>query len=105
MKHGLIAFLAAVLFTVCAATTPALAASPTEATSALAPPAPASANPPTNIIVDEKSGVVRIVINGQDKLVVDASGLHVNGSVTYSGTVADTNAEYHPATNAGQTSK
>jgi hypothetical protein len=103
MKHGFLAFLAAAfLLGVCAAaaTIPALAAAPA-----------ASVNPPTTIIVDEKSGMVRIVINGQDKLIVDASGIHVNGSVAHSGADLHT-VEYHPTPsdiaptpNAGQTSK
>ena len=37
------------------------------------------------IITDEKTNTVRVVIGGKEVLTVDASGLHVNGNIEYTG--------------------
>jgi hypothetical protein len=52
--------------------------------------------PKVQIVEDQESGVVRIVIEGRDVLVIDESGLrvnggaHINGDVTYAGIITDT---------------
>lgn len=41
------------------------------------------------IIADQEAGAVRIVIDGQPVAIIDATGLHVRGSVSYGGTMTD----------------
>jgi len=43
----------------------------------------------TEIITDEEHSTVRIVIDGKEILTVDKDGLHVNGNIDYTGTIAD----------------
>lgn len=50
----------------------------------------------TRIIVDDKDHTVRIFAGGKEILTIDASGLHVNGDLTYSGTLDDTQATTTP---------
>jgi hypothetical protein len=58
-----------------------------------------SAAPPTKdapqIVTDEKNHAVRILIDGKDILTIDASGLHVNGGIAYSGPLTATGAAAH----------
>jgi len=44
----------------------------------------------TEIITDEKNGVVRILIGGKEVVIIDDKGLHVKGDVNYSGVMTDT---------------
>ena len=45
----------------------------------------------TQVITDEKNHVVRILIDGKQVVLIDAAGMHVNGSIDYTGTMRDTN--------------
>lgn len=54
----------------------------------------------TAVIVDQERGVIRFLIEGQEKAFLDASGLHVNGDITYTGTIKDSGAG--KATGEGQ---
>lgn len=59
---------------------------------------PATADTPAprvEIVTDQQNGAVRIVIDGKDVAVIDGEGLHVAGSVTYSGTMTDTGDGAH----------
>lgn len=47
------------------------------------------AAPGTRIDADELTGTIRIVINGEERAVFDADGLHVDGNITYTGTLTD----------------
>ncbi len=47
----------------------------------------------TQIVADEKAGIVRIFIDGKEILAVDANGLRVNGNLDYRGTIADIGPE------------
>lgn len=47
----------------------------------------------TQIITDQESGSVTIVIDGEPMLLVDKTGLHVVGNITYGGTIADVGSE------------
>lgn len=46
----------------------------------------------TALVVDPKDGTVRVLIDGQEKLRIDAAGLHVRGDIVYSGALEDTGA-------------
>ena len=48
------------------------------------------------IIEDDQSGIVRIVIDGKDVVLIDADGFHVNGNIDYSGTVTDKDLNSKP---------
>jgi hypothetical protein len=47
----------------------------------------------TEIITDEKTNTVRILIGGKEILTIDADGLQVHGDVDYSGLLTDTGGE------------
>ena len=49
----------------------------------------ATAGGKTQVITDEKAHTVKVVIDGKEVLTIDAKGLHVNGSVQYTGTIRD----------------
>jgi len=42
-------------------------------------------NSQTQVIVDEAANTVRIMIGGKEVMTVDASGLHVNGDISFTG--------------------
>lgn len=42
------------------------------------------------IITDEESNTVRILIDGKEILVIDETGVHVRGDLNYSGVITDT---------------
>lgn len=46
----------------------------------------------TRIEVDASTGVIRFIINGQEKARLDIGGLQVNGSITYTDTISDIGA-------------
>lgn len=46
----------------------------------------------TAVVVDQERGVIRFLIEGQEKAFLDAGGLRVNGDVTYTGTIKDSGA-------------
>ena len=48
-----------------------------------------ASEPRPAMVVDEEAGIIRFFIDGEEKASLDATGLHVNGSITYSGTVRD----------------
>ena len=43
----------------------------------------------TRIEADEQTGTIRIIIDGEARAIFDANGLHVDGNVTYTGTLTD----------------
>jgi hypothetical protein len=49
-----------------------------------------AANETTRIETDQQANMIRIIIDGQERAVIDADGLHVNGDIDYSGTLTDT---------------
>jgi hypothetical protein len=63
-------------------------------------PAPAESfhplrnNDDARIVIDQKKHVVRVLVGGREILTIEASGLRVNGGITYSG----------PLTAGGETS-
>lgn len=50
---------------------------------------PASSNAKTQIITDQKTSTVYILINGRKVVTIDAKGLHVKGNVDYTGIITD----------------
>lgn len=44
---------------------------------------------PIQLVSDEKAHVVRVLIDGKVILAIDATGLHVQGDVAYSGLMTD----------------
>lgn len=42
--------------------------------------------------VETHDGVIRFMIDGQEKARIDSIGLHVNGGLVYTGTTTDANA-------------
>jgi hypothetical protein len=51
------------------------------------PAAPSAAK--TQIVTDQKTNSVYILINGKKVVTIDAKGLHVSGDVDYTGTITD----------------
>ncbi|MBL27256.1 MAG: hypothetical protein CMM50_06880 [Rhodospirillaceae bacterium] len=49
----------------------------------------ATADAATRIEVDEEADVIRFIVGGEERAVLDADGLHVNGSVEFTGTMTD----------------
>jgi hypothetical protein len=47
------------------------------------------------IITDEKTNTVRVLIGGKEVLTIDAKGLHVHGDIDYSGIITDTGEAPH----------
>lgn len=56
--------------------------------SATAPIKPAK----TRIEVDERAGIIRFFIDGQEKATLNADGLHIQGDIDYAGTIRDVGA-------------
>ena len=53
-------------------------------------PAPAATQPQpqaTRIETDQKTGAVKIIVNGKEVARFDAEGLHVQGPIDYQGTI------------------
>lgn len=48
-------------------------------------------SPATRIEIDEQAGVIRFVIDGEERAVLDADGFHVDGDIDYAGTITDGN--------------
>jgi hypothetical protein len=46
-------------------------------------------NETTRIEIDQKTSVIRFVIAGQERAVLDAAGLHVNGDIEFTGQTED----------------
>ena len=69
------------------------AAHPNESGTAPAPKkssaSPANSSDP-QIVVDKKNHAVRILIDGKEIAIIDASGMHVNGGLDFSGVLKDT---------------
>jgi hypothetical protein len=53
-----------------------------------------AADPKAAVVVDEETGVIRFMVAGVEAVRIDAAGLHVNGDITYAGTMTDTNGSY-----------
>lgn len=64
----------------------------TKSVSATPEAAPRLGGEKTAVVVDQERGVIRFLIEGQEKAFLDASGLHVNGDVAYTGTIKDSGA-------------
>lgn len=47
----------------------------------------------TRIEADEKAGVIRFIVEGEVRAVLDASGLHVQGDIGFGGVMTDYGAE------------
>jgi hypothetical protein len=45
--------------------------------------------PKPQIITDEKTNTVRVLIGGKEVLTIDAEGLHVRGNIDYTGIITD----------------
>ena len=45
----------------------------------------------TRIEADEKAGVIRFIVDGEERAVLDKGGLRVNGGIEYTGALTDTN--------------
>lgn len=45
----------------------------------------------TRIEADAKANVIRFIVDGTERAILDAEGLHVNGSIDYTGTITDGN--------------
>ncbi len=43
----------------------------------------------TRVEANDQTGTIRIIIDGDERAVFDANGLHVNGDITYTGTLTD----------------
>lgn len=58
---------------------------------ALAEDSDPAAPPPekTAVVVDEDAGVIRFFIDGQEKMRLDAAGLHVRENIDYGGMITD----------------
>lgn len=52
--------------------------------------APAQAGEATRIETDQKTGIVRIIVNNREVARFDAKGLHVQQNVDYGGILTDT---------------
>ena len=55
-----------------------------------------AADEATRIEFDQKSGAIRFIVSGQEQAVLDVAGLHVNGDITYIGTIKDIGALGNP---------
>jgi hypothetical protein len=51
----------------------------------------------TQIIADEVTKTVRVLIGGREVAVIDADGLRVRGNIRYAGTLTDVGEETEPA--------
>lgn len=58
----------------------------------LMPSAEAQTSNRAEILMDQTAGVVRVIIDGQEVARFTADGLHVRNDISFSGTIADTNA-------------
>jgi hypothetical protein len=69
---------------------PAFAGPPSPAGTPVAK-GPAAKRPqhPVEIVTDDKTGVLRVLIGGKEVFAIDAKGVHVKGDVTYSGVSVD----------------
>lgn len=59
----------------------------------------------TRIEVDEQANVIRFFIDGEERAVLDASGLHVNGDVNYAGKIKDVGASIKVSGEGGENEK
>jgi hypothetical protein len=59
------------------------------------PPAAPAGTPKVEIIEDQEAGAVRVLIDGKEVLTIDASGLHVSGSIIYTGSITDIGESAH----------
>jgi hypothetical protein len=60
-----------------------------------------AADEATRIEIDQKTQVIRFVIDGHERALLDAAGLHVRDDITYGGIVKDVGADGHAATEGG----
>ena len=66
--------------------------------------AAATAPQAMRIEADQAAGVIRFFIDGEERAVLGADGLHISGSIEYTGAIADTAAQgpAHPNRGDGQ---
>ncbi len=50
---------------------------------------PEANEPKVEVVEDQEAGVVRVMISGRTVVLIDSSGLHVNGDIGYAGTSTD----------------
>lgn len=55
----------------------------------------------TRIEVDEQDNVIRFIVEGEERAVLGADGLHVRGDVTYGGRIKDVGEQAWPDDPAG----
>ena len=82
-----------------AATKPAAIAAPPPSESGHSP------QPKPQIITDEKTNTVHIMIDGEDVVTIDSTGLHINGDVTYTGASSGPRQHMEPVQNAAPPEK
>ncbi len=46
------------------------------------------------IVIDETTNTISVLIGGREILAIDAKGLHVNGNIDYTGALTDTAGPY-----------
>lgn len=51
----------------------------------------------SEVVVDEETHTVRILVAGKELVVIDATGLTVNGDINYRGTITDIGLETQDA--------
>jgi hypothetical protein len=56
-----------------------------------------AADEATRIEIDQKAQVIRFMIDGHERAILDDAGLHVQGDITYVGMIKDIGAEGYSA--------
>lgn len=51
---------------------------------------------PTRVDEDSQANVIRFFIGGKEQAILDSEGLHINGSVDYTGAITDGNRYSQP---------
>lgn len=58
--------------------------------------------PATRIEVSEETGIIRFIIEGEERARLDASGFHVREDIEYGGTITDTGIRHYGSTGPAQ---
>ena len=68
------------------------------------PPGPSAAPvvQSTRVETDQKTGVIRFIVNGREEALIDSTGLHVRHNVEYGGTITDTGVAFYNKASGGQ---
>lgn len=51
---------------------------------------------PTRVEADSHANAIRFFVNGKEQAVLDSDGLHINGSIDFTGTITDGNRYSQP---------